>query len=97
MKKHAENTPRDAHAPDFEKALARLEKIVEEMEGGDLGLEAMMARFEEGQKLLAFCGTRLRDIEKKIEILTREGDAVVAKPFDPAKLEDEKSEAPQSR
>lgn len=91
MKKQTEKTSGETREPDFEKALARLEKIVEEMEGGELGLEAMMTRFEEGQKLLAFCGTRLRDIEKKIEILTREGDTVVPKPFDPSKIEDDKS------
>jgi len=90
MKKKNE-TGTDAAAPaspDFEQAMARLEEIVAEMESGDLSLEHMMKRFEEGQKLLAFCSTRLGDIEKKIEILTRDGDGVKAEPFDPSAADD---------
>jgi exodeoxyribonuclease VII small subunit len=91
MKKKNEtgNDTDESTTPDFEKSMARLETIVAEMESGDLSLEQMMARFEEGQKLLTFCSTRLNEIEKKIEILTRDGDAVKAEPFDPADTGDD--------
>lgn len=89
-KKNETGNDTDASAtPDFEKSMERLEAIVTEMESGDLSLEQMMARFEEGQKLLTFCSTRLNEIEKKIEILTRDGDAVKAEPFDPADAGDD--------
>ena len=43
----------------FEKALEKLEGIVDEMESGKLSLEAMISRFEESQKLIKFCGAKL--------------------------------------
>jgi len=67
---------------DFEKSLARLETIVTEMESGSLGLEDMIARFEEGQALLKFCSGKLNEVERKIEILVSKEDEVVAEPFD---------------
>lgn len=70
-----------AGTPAFEQALDRLETIVGEMEGGRLSLEDMMARFEEGQALVKICTQKLNQVERRIEILMKEGDKVVAKPF----------------
>ena len=82
-KKKAESQEGAAQgAPDFEKALARLEAIVEEMEGGKLSLEAMLSRFEEGQALVKICAAKLEQVERRIEILVKAGDKVTAKPFD---------------
>lgn len=75
-------------APGFEKSLERLETIVREMESGELSLEAMVARFEEGQKLVRACGETLSQIERRIEILIQEGDKVVAKPMEGVSAED---------
>ena len=55
----------------FEKALERLEKIVEELESGDLALEEALKRYEEGVKLSRACTKKLTEAEKKIETLTR--------------------------
>lgn len=55
----------------FEDALAKLEAIVAEMEGGRLSLEESMARFEEGMKLTNYCGEKLGQTEKKIEVLLK--------------------------
>ncbi len=65
----------------FEKALGRLETIVEEMESGKLSLEDMMKRFEEGQSLVKICSSKLNQVERRIEILVKEGDTVIAEPF----------------
>ena len=66
----------------FEKALARLEEIAAEMEGGELGLEKMVEAFEEGQKLVKLCSSRLNEVEKKIEMLVKQADgSVAAEPF----------------
>ena len=66
----------------FEKALARLEEIAAEMESGELGLEKMVAAFEEGQKLVKLCSSRLNEVEKKIEMLVKQADgSTKAEPF----------------
>jgi exodeoxyribonuclease VII small subunit len=66
----------------FEDSVARLEKIVEEMESGSLNLEDMIAKFEEGQKLLQFCSKRLNEVEKKVEVLVKKGDKTVSEDLD---------------
>ena len=66
----------------FEKALARLEEIAAEMESGELGLEKMVAAFEEGQKLVKLCSSKLNEVEKKIEMLVKNADGSVGtEPF----------------
>ena len=66
----------------FEKALARLEEIAAEMESGELGLEKMVAAFEEGQKLVKLCSSKLNEVEKKIEMLVKKPDgSVETEPF----------------
>lgn len=68
----------------FETALKRLEGIVEQMESGEADLDAMIASFEEGQKLVKFCTAKLNEVEKKVEKIVKdtEGNAEVV-PFDP--------------
>jgi exodeoxyribonuclease VII small subunit len=68
---------------DFEKALARLEALVEEMESGDLALEQMIKHFEEGSKLVTLCSGKLNEVEQKIEKLVKKGGALIAEPFLP--------------
>jgi exodeoxyribonuclease VII small subunit len=72
-------------SPTFEQALARLESLVREMEGGTLSLDRMMACFEEGSQLVKVCETKLNEVEKKIEVLVKKGDAHSAQPFHPGK------------
>jgi exodeoxyribonuclease VII small subunit len=70
--------PREAEL-NFEGAMDRLEKIVEQMESGKLPLEDLIVRYEEGMKLVKICQERLANAEQKIEIITRNsaGKAVV--------------------
>jgi len=81
MAKKEEGGAKQGEDRNFEQSLARLEEIVREMEGGELGLEDMIARFEEGQGLLKFCGKKLDEVERRIEILVKKGDTVEARPF----------------
>ena len=76
--------PREAE-PNFEGAMDRLEKIVEQMESGKLPLEDLIVRYEEGMKLVKICQERLANAEQKIEIITRNiaGKAVVQE-FEPS-------------
>jgi exodeoxyribonuclease VII small subunit len=55
----------------FEEALKRLEKMVDEMESGELPLEAMLARFEEGTRLVKVCQTKLEEAELKVQKLEK--------------------------
>ena len=67
----------------FEKALERLEKIVEDLENGNIPLEDALKKYEEGVRLSAVCQKRLSQAEKKIEILTKSLDGSLKKePFD---------------
>lgn len=76
--------------PRFEEALARLETVVKEMESGELSLEKMMAHFEEGSKLVKFCGKQLDEVERKIEVLVKRDGEIVAEPFEASGAEGEK-------
>ena len=61
---------------EFEGALSRLEKIVGDLEEGDLSLEEALKLFEEGVQVSRYCARVLKEAERKVEILTRneEGD-----------------------
>jgi len=60
---------KEPESPDFEAALAELEKLVETLEQGDLSLEASLEHFERGVALTRQCQKALRDAEQKVEIL----------------------------
>ncbi|MFA5044151.1 MAG: exodeoxyribonuclease VII small subunit, partial [Kiritimatiellia bacterium] len=68
--------------PGFEKSLERLETIVREMESGELSLEKMMKHFEEGMSLVGVCSTKLNEVERKIELLVKQGEKTVLAPFE---------------
>ena len=63
----------------FEGAMDRLEKIVEQMESGKLPLEDLIVRYEEGMNLVKICQERLASAEQKIEMIARNsaGKAIV--------------------
>lgn len=59
----------------FEAALEELEKIVEELEGGQVELERMLDRFERAMALRKHCAALLSDAETRIEQLVNEEGA----------------------
>jgi exodeoxyribonuclease VII small subunit len=61
----------------FEDALGKLETIVESMESGEVPLAELLAKFEEGTKLLKVCESRLKDAELKIEQLKKQKDGTL--------------------
>lgn len=67
----------------FETALSKLETIVESMESGQVPLAELLAKFEEGNKLLKVCEARLKDAEVKIEQLKKQKDGAAFAPLDP--------------
>jgi len=64
-------TKKTAPEANFEQAMKRLEEIVEQMESGELPLEDLIVRYEEGMKLVKVCQERLASAEQRIEIITR--------------------------
>ena len=64
-----QNTP--AKNPPFEEALKNLEAVVEAMEADDLPLETLLAKYEEGAKLVRICQEKLAEAELKIQQLEK--------------------------
>lgn len=72
--------------PSFEAGLDELEKIVENLESGEMPLEEALEKFEKGVKLSEACRKQLEEAEHKVEILLKKGRRLEAEPFE---LEDE--------
>ena len=70
--------------PKFEECLQRLEKIVEELEKGNVPLEQAIKLFEEGVKLSNSCRQELEAAEGKVEILLKQNGRLQAEPFEPS-------------
>lgn len=68
----------------FEEALEQLEKIVYELEEGEIGLEESLKRYEDGVKLLRQCYGILQKAERRIELVTGVDDdgQPTTEPFD---------------
>ena len=64
-----QNSP--AKTPPFEVALQQLEAVVEAMESDDLPLETLLAKYEEGAKLVKICQEKLAEAELKIQQLEK--------------------------
>jgi exodeoxyribonuclease VII small subunit len=63
-----------ASIKDFESAIAELEKIVKQLEDGDLPLDTSLKLFERGVELSRYCHDQLGAAQKRIEVLTERGD-----------------------
>ena len=66
----------------FEHGLDRLEKIVQELEKGDLALDRALQLFEEGMQVSTRCRRQLEEAENKVEMLMKKNAGkIVAEPF----------------
>ncbi len=70
--------------PKFEECLQRLEKIVDELEKGNVPLERAIRLFEEGVQLSSSCRQELEAAEGKVEILLKQNGKLQAEPFEPS-------------
>lgn len=68
---------------DFEKALDELERLVSELEKGEMSLEQSLAQFERGVKLTRACQQALKDAEQKVLKLTELSPNAELQPFLP--------------
>lgn len=65
----------------FEDTLSELETIVQQLEVGDLSLEASLTAFEQGVKLTKNCQDSLNQAEQKVQTLIEKQDNIELKPF----------------
>ena len=69
----------------FETCLDELEKVVKELESGDLSLERSLELFERGMGLSDTCRKQLEEAETRVEMLIRKEGRMTAEPFRPEK------------
>ncbi len=69
----------------FESCLDELEKVVRELEGGELALERSLELFERGMGLSDSCRKQLEAAETRVEMLIRNSGKLTAEPFRPEK------------
>lgn len=80
--------PKKQTHPEFEKALAELEKLVERMEQGDITLEDSLRDFERGIELTRTCQQALKQAEQKVQILMEKSGQSGLAAFDTVEDED---------
>jgi exodeoxyribonuclease VII small subunit len=71
--------------PSFEASLEELEKVVKELESGELPLERALELFERGVQLSDSCRKRLEEAETRIETLIKRNGKIQPEPYHPDK------------
>ncbi len=76
QKEQAETSPEAAGDDDLsvEEAFARLDELIQELEKPEQTLEASFQSYAEGMKLVQFCNDALDKVEKKVLVLSRDGE-----------------------
>ena len=70
----------EQQAFDFEKSLAELERLVAQMESGEMTLEQSLTAFEQGVQLTRSCQQALVDAEQKVRMLTEQNGQTLVQP-----------------
>jgi len=81
----AENQSDTKPVETFETSLDELEKVVRELEAGDLALERSLELFERGMSLSDSCRKQLETAETRVDMLIRREGKLTAEPFRPEK------------
>ena len=85
--------PDNAQSRSFEASLEALERIVQQLEDGDLPLEKSLELFEQGIKLSRECQERLGQAERRIEILLRDNQGrPIVGPFEAANVDEDNND-----
>jgi exodeoxyribonuclease VII small subunit len=80
-----EETEQQKPAAGFETCLDELEKVVRELEAGELPLERALELFEKGVQLSNTCRQQLEEAETRVEMLIRKNGKIQPEPFRPEK------------
>ena len=81
----AEGQPEPETVASFEASLDELEKVVKELESGDLPLDRSLELFSRGVRLSETCRKQLEYAETKVEMLIRKEGIYQPEPFRPGK------------
>lgn len=81
------NVKKEEQELSFEQALESLEKIVAQLENGDVPLEQAIDLYQEGMKLSNLCNSKLKQVEAKIEMLMESDGEIESKPFPTVQFE----------
>jgi exodeoxyribonuclease VII small subunit len=68
--------------PNFEAALAELEKLVKRMESGEQSLEQTLKDFERGMELTRLCQKGLKEAEQRVDKLVKKNNEITTEPFE---------------
>jgi exodeoxyribonuclease VII small subunit len=79
----AENPESAQPVASFEQCLDELEKVVGQLEAGDLTLERSLQLFERGMDLSESCRKQLEEAETRVDMLIRKEGKLAAEPFRP--------------
>ena len=85
-KKGKEDIPGDIAAMNFEVALAELESIVQDLEGGQVDLDASIALYSRGALLKRHCEAKLNAASEQVEKIVAD-DAGIAQSTEPANIQ----------
>lgn len=66
----------------YEQAVKELEKILADLESGDISLDQSIKLFEKSVELSKTCFDKLKETEGKVEIIKKQLDQIVVKPFE---------------
>jgi exodeoxyribonuclease VII small subunit len=78
----------ESKTPDFERALAELESLVERLERGDLPLDEALKTFERGVELTRHCQGSLKAAQQRVDILLKRNGQVEPEPFNAGESQD---------
>ena len=67
MADHEKQDAPGTDEPSFEQSLSSLEQIINQIEGGEIGLEASLAAYQQGEQLVKRCRKLLFEAEQRIE------------------------------
>jgi exodeoxyribonuclease VII small subunit len=67
MARSAASAPKEPAS--YEQALAELDRLVSQMEGGQLPLDQLLDGYRRGAELLAYCRARLQAVEQQVQLL----------------------------
>jgi exodeoxyribonuclease VII small subunit len=82
MAEIANSGPAEGDKPGFEETLAELERLIAQLESGDLPLDVALRTFEQGVRLTRECQAALATAQQKVQLLLQRGDGVVLEDFD---------------
>ncbi len=61
--------PQTPEPATYEQALAELDRLVAQMESGQLPLDQLLDGYRRGAELLNFCRARLQGVEEQVKVL----------------------------